>query len=408
MRASMTISPGAASRASRAAASTTSPSGRPARESAISAVPAVTPARASRSMRALAGERRGDLGQPLPQRQGGVRRAERVVLVRDGGAERRDHAVPAHLAGRAAVPVRDRLHRGVAALHHLVEHLRIERRSPCGRAHVGRDADDLAASRPGCRGRHDPVIEDVPLELLELRRRFEAEVVRQPPARVGVRGERVGLAATAVEREHELRAQRLAQRVVGHERLQLADHVRLAAEREVGVDPRSHAHQAQVIEALGLADGELLVADVLQRRAPPEAERVGQQPARGRVIAAGERVAALGGQSLEPLRIHGVGTVEAERVPVRAPDDRLLAQDAAEARHDELERIGGMGGQAVAPQRLDRDVRRHDPRAVHEQHREQPQRASRARQRVAVGADRFDGAEDPELHLPSLGVMTAP
>ena len=62
-----------------------------------------------------------------------------------------------------------------------------------------------------------------------------------------------------------------------------------------------------------------------------------------------------------------------------------------------------MGGQRVAPQRVDGDVRRHDPGAVDQQQREQPQRPSRARERAAVVADRFDGSEDPELHLASLG-----
>ena len=47
--------------------------------------------------------------------------------------------------------------------------------------------------------------------------------------------ERVGLAARAVEREHQLAAQPLAQRVLVDERFELADELRVAAERELGL-----------------------------------------------------------------------------------------------------------------------------------------------------------------------------
>ena len=99
-----------------------------------------------------------------------------MVFVGDGSAERGDHAVPAQLPDRTTVPLRDRLHRGVTALHHLVQHLGIERRSPVGRAHVGRDADDLAPPRPRRRRsrRADPVTEDVALQRPQLGRRGDA------------------------------------------------------------------------------------------------------------------------------------------------------------------------------------------------------------------------------------------
>ncbi len=139
--------------------------------------------------------------------------------------------------------VRDCLHRGVTALHHLAQHLGIERRCPLGRAHVGGDADDLAPPRPRRRRRADTVTEDVSLERLQRGRRVQAKLVRQYLPRVGVRRERVGLAAAAVERQHELRAQRLAQRMLGDERLELAHQVRVAAECEVGIDARAQARE---------------------------------------------------------------------------------------------------------------------------------------------------------------------
>ena len=217
VRASIRISPGAASRASRTAASTTSPTGsRLPGRSAISAVPAVTPPRALSSMPPIGGQRRGDLGQSLAQRQRCVRGAQRVVLVGDGRAERRDHDVPAQLADRVAVAKPDRLHGVVAAVHDVLQHLGIQRRPALAGADVHRDADDLAPARsPRRRGeRADAVAEDVALQLLQLRRRVEPQLVGQHLPRVPVGGERVGLAPAAVERQHQLGAQRLAQRML--------------------------------------------------------------------------------------------------------------------------------------------------------------------------------------------------
>ena len=53
---------------------------------------------------------------------------------------------------------------------------------------------------------------------------------------VPVGRERLGLPAAAVKREHQLRAEALAQRMLGDERLELADHLGVTTEREVGLD----------------------------------------------------------------------------------------------------------------------------------------------------------------------------
>jgi hypothetical protein len=45
------------------------------------------------------------------------------------------------------------------------------------------------------------------------------------------------LPARAIEREHQLRAKTLAQRMLANESLELGDELRMAAEREVGLDP---------------------------------------------------------------------------------------------------------------------------------------------------------------------------
>ena len=50
--------------------------------------------------------------------------------------------------------------------------------------------------------------------------------------------ERLHLAARAVQREHQLRPRRFTQRMLSHERLQLAHQRTVPAQRELGIDPK--------------------------------------------------------------------------------------------------------------------------------------------------------------------------
>ena len=103
-------------------------------------------------------------------------------------------------------------------------------------------------------------------------------------AAVVVRAQRLGLPARAVEREHQLPAQPLAQRVLRDERLELATSSRACAEREVRVDALLQRVQAQLLEPLDLALRERLVREVGERRAAPErrAPRAAVRPLLGR------------------------------------------------------------------------------------------------------------------------------
>ncbi len=65
--------------------------------------------------------------------------------------------------------------------------------------------------------------QDRPFEPLELRRRIDAELVDERLAGAAVRVERIGLPAAPIEREHQEPDRALAERVLGDERLELAD-----------------------------------------------------------------------------------------------------------------------------------------------------------------------------------------
>ena len=98
---------------------------------------------------------------------------------------------------------------------------------------------------------------------------------REPGGSVGL--ERLGLAAAAVEREHQLAKEPLPHRMRRRELLQLADERRVPSEPELRVDSLLLRLQAQLVEPFGREPGEVLLADVYERRPAPEPERVTQQ-----------------------------------------------------------------------------------------------------------------------------------
>ena len=141
--------------------------------------------------------------------------------------------------------------------------------------------------------------QDLPLELPQRRARLDPELVERR-SRVAVGLERLRLPARAVEREHQLPAQPLAVRVLRDQRLQLADQLRVAAEREVGLDPLLQRRQPQILQPAGLDARERLLVELGQRRPAPQRERLAQQPRRARGLG---RCARLGDEPLEPLQV---------------------------------------------------------------------------------------------------------
>ena len=117
------------------------------------------------------------------------------------------------------------------------------------------------------------LLEDRPLEPPQLLPRLEPELLVEQAAAGLVDGERLGLAAAAVEREHELAAQALAQRVLADEPLQLGHELRVAAELEVGVDPLLERGEPLLLEAGALGACERRV-ELGERRPAPERERL--------------------------------------------------------------------------------------------------------------------------------------
>ena len=111
------------------------------------------------------------------------------------------------------------------------------------------------------------------MELLEGRRRLDAELVDEHPPSFLVGLERFRLSTGAIEGEHQLTASALPKRVLSHERLELAHEPRGSAELELRLDPLLDRRQAQLLEARGLVLRKGLVREVAERWSAPELER---------------------------------------------------------------------------------------------------------------------------------------
>jgi hypothetical protein len=112
--------------------------------------------------------------------------------------------------------------------------------------------------------------EDRQLKVLELRARLDRQLLGKQCTPGAVGCQRLGLAAGAVQREHQLPAQPFAQWVLGHQPLKLGAQRAVPAKRQLRLDPVLHRGQPARFEPLDLEPGERFELEVGQRPAAPQ------------------------------------------------------------------------------------------------------------------------------------------
>ena len=190
------------------------------------------------------------------------------------------------------------------------------------------------------------------LELAQALARLDAELLDQPAAGVLVGLERLGLAVGAVEREHQLRAQVLPERVLLDQGLERRDHLGVAAERELRLDLELLGAGAQVRQARGFGLRERLVGEIRERLAAPESQPL-LEPRGGPLgPARGVLGARLAEQALEAVGVDALG-VDLELIAALARDQQLRAagQSLAQTRDVHLDGLGRGLGRRRRPRR---------------------------------------------------------
>jgi hypothetical protein len=233
--------------------------------------------------------------------------------------------------------------------------------------------------------------------------RFDPELLGQrAPARL-VDVERLRLATRAIQREHQLPACALAQRLARDQVAQRSDRVGIVAQGELGLEPLLLHRHAQLAQRRERLQCERCVDEVRERIAAPQ--RGGLLEHRGGTggVAVGEpaprlleRALAAGGVD----RLRG----DIEEVAGCAREDRVLAQHATKLRDVSLQRRR-RGLRRLLPHTLDQLAGRNDRARLEREHCQHRSAARAAEwERLAVRGC-LERAQQTEVELAAQGAI---
>ena len=353
------------------------------------------------------------LGEPVADRQRGAHGSLGIVLVGYRRTEERHHSLADKLLDAAAEALELGAYVRVVRHERCAKVLGVEPLGGC--REVGEvseeDGDDLPLLAPrGCaRGpaAEGGVLAEYPsVKLLQLLARLDAQLLVERPPRLTVRRQCFRLPSGAVEREHELGAQVLAERMLGDQHLELRDQLAGAAEGKVGVEAVLHRLEPQLVQPGDLRRNGVLVEDVLERPPAPEGECSSERLTRpcGLVLEHSARGAC---EALEARCIELV-EIDPERVAGRTRDQhpaRVILccaglEHSSQLRDVEPELPAGLW-RVVGPEHVDEPVRRHDLVRVHQEQREQRPLRRRPDPRGHTVVDDLDRSQHSEFQRPA-------
>src|SRR5581483_10372271 len=257
----------------------------------------------------------------------------------------------------------------------------------------------LEALRAPWRGERGILAQDRALQLAQLRRGLDPQLIDERAPRGLVRLERLLLPAGAVEREHVLAAEPVAVRVLGDEAVELGDERVVPPEGELDLVSQLERVEVELLESSPLRLRERLAGEVRERRAAPERERLADE-AGGSLGAAGVEL-PLGSpdELLEALEVELAG-LEAQAVGLPARLDPLGAERLPEAVHVDLERGDGRAGRIVAPDQVDEPVARNRLAGAEQERGEHGPLLRPPERDPALVRAGLDRAQHAEFHLP--------
>ena len=326
----------------------------------------------------------------------GQRRERRLRRARPGRVEHRA-AVAAHLARqlrrqpRLAHPARARDQHepaGAAARAPPLLAQRIELGLPARQrragVELGRQLDRVGRRRIEL----GVLAQDRLVQAPQLRAGLHADLLHQHRSRLAVGVERLRLPTAAIQGQHALRVQALPQRVLGHQRVELADDLAVPAGGQVTVDRQLERRDTKLVQTADLGRRERLVRHIRQRRAAPQTQRVARRARRDEL--------------LEAPRIQ-LPVAEPQLVTAPARDDlgavATVGERLAQLRDVQLHHLGRCGRRLLTPEPPDEPIRRDRRTGVQRQQREQRPWLPRADEhRLAAGAC-LHGSENADVHI---------
>ncbi len=229
----------------------------------------------------------------------------------------------------------------------------------------------------------------------QLRRLLDADLLDQRLPGVAIGLKRVDLTPAPVEREHLPRVQPLTLRVLGQQRVDLADDLVMPARGQIRVDRQLRGGQAQLLEPTDLRGRERLVRHVCQRNTAKQRQRLARRPVRGLA-----RLGRFGDQPFETADVHELA-VDPQLIPTLAREElgaAVPAQHAAQSPDVVVDHARGARRWPLTPQPLDQPIGRHRTIRLEPQHRQNGALLRVAKRDGAAANASLDGSKDAEPH----------
>ena len=245
--------------------------------------------------------------------------------------------------------------------------------------------------------------EDGAFERLQLRAGIEAQLLAEHLAGRLEGPQGLRLPARAVERQHQVAVESLAQRCLAHERLELRDQLGISPVSQLGVDAVLEHRPPELVEPGRLPPEQPLVIRAVEGRSPPERQGTAQHLDRDLDVSLHQRLSAPRRLELEATGVDlVVGHVEA--VPAGGRDERVAqrAEAPAQLRHERLQGVGAAGRQVIAPELIGQALSLDRLACPHEEEEQQGALLRAPDGQIDVAIDDLELAEHPERHNRTL------
>jgi hypothetical protein len=215
------------------------------------------------------------------------------------------------------------------------------------------------------------------------------------------------LPSAAVQGQHQLRLERLPQRMFSRQRLELRHDPRGPPARQLGVDAQLVGNQAQLPQPLRLGTRPVLVSELRVRAAPPQTQPLPQHPRRPSRVAPRQAGPSRRHRLLEACDIERL-VAHLEHVagrPRHHPRPRLRTLDhTAQARHITPQRRRRSRGRRTREHDLAQPIDRHHPIPVDQQDRRQAALPRPAKTQLNTAIDDTEATQNPILEHPHSNV----
>ena len=241
------------------------------------------------------------------------------------------------------------------------------------------------------------LLQDLALQLLELRSGFDSKLGREQAPCLAKDRQGICLTSRVVERQHLCAPQTLPVRTFADQRLELGQHLLRPPEHQPRIDSVSRRRGPSFLEQPDRGLRERRETKVCQGRAAPERQRLRERRLCSNGVPVGELRASGGGEPIELVDVE-LARLHMEPIGAGARCQTFGADLAAQPRDTDLQRLLRPNRQPLRPERLDQRVRIDRLVRVKQQKRKQRPLPTAPNVQRPAGASHLQHAQESEAH----------